>query len=376
MYTSFAIQNFRCFEHLTVEPLARVNLICGENNTGKTALLEALWLHSGPNSPDLGLRLNSFRGIAGPDPRRLLHDLFRDFDPQRTIALEAKGDWNNSHRSLKIKFQPRGSEVFVPQAPDEQSLVGRVAREINVTSVSDTEIVLDYIDEYGQSFVSTGHWEISEAPFLDGMPPAPFALTSQGMAISRANMPARPSNIFLSARHRNRPEEDVTRFGNVVLEGFADSIVNCLKAVDPRIDRLETIAAPPSPMIYASIGIGRPVPMGFLGDGVGRLLSMTLAFQEATNGTILIDEVENGLHHSALKGVWENLNRLSQRFNVQVFATTHSYECMAAARDAFAAAEQQDLHIHRLDRRDSGIVATTYPFEALDFTLSYGAELR
>ena len=129
-------------------------------------------------------------------------------------------------------------------------------------------------------------------------------------------------------------------------------------------------------MIYAEIGIGRPVPMGFLGDGVGRLLSMSLAFQEASNGTILIDEVENGLHHSALQGVWENLNRLSQRFGVQVFATTHSYECMVAARDAFAAAEQQDLHIHRLDRRNEEIVATTYLFEALDFNLSYGVDFR
>ena len=370
MYTSFRIENFRCFEELTIEPLARVNLICGENNTGKTALLEALWLHSGPNSPDLGLRLNGFRGIAGADPRRLLHDLFRNFDPQRTITLEAKGNWNKYHRSLKIKSRPRGPELFVPQSPDEQSPAGRVFRETNVSAVSDTEIVLNYTDEHGESFVSTGRWEISEAPVPDGMPIVPITLTSQGMAVSRANMPARPSNIFLSARHRNRPEEDVARFGNVVLEGGASSIVNCLKAVDPRVARLETIAAPPSPMIYAEIGIGRPVPMGFLGDGVGRLLSMALAFQEATNGTILIDEVENGLHHKALQGVWENLNRLSQRFNVQVFATTHSYESMVAARDAFAAVEEQDFHIHRLQRQDGAIRAVTYPFEALDFTLS------
>ena len=376
MYTSFYIENFRCFGGLTVEPLARVNLICGENNTGKTALLEALWLHSGPNSPDLGLRLNNFRGIAGPDPRRLLHDLFRNFDPQRTITLEAKGDWNNYQRRLRIKSQSRGTEVFVPQVPDEQSLSGRVSRETNVSVVSDTEIVLEYLDEHGKKFVSAGRWEISEAPLPDGVPLVPFSLTSQGMAMSRANMPARPSGIFLSARHRNRPDEDVARFGNVVLEGEADSIVNCLKAVDSRIGRLETIAAAPSPMIYAEIGIGRPVPMDFLGDGVGRLLSMALAFQEASNGTILIDEVENGLHHNALQGVWENLNRLSQRFNVQVFATTHSYECMVAARDAFTAAEQQDLHIHRLNHIEGEVSATTYSFEALDFTLSYGAELR
>ena len=376
MYTSFTIENFRCFEQLTVEPLARVNLICGENNSGKTALLEALWLHSGPNSPDLGLRLNNFRGIAGPDPNRLLHDLFRDFDPQRTVAMTAEGDWSGRPRTLKIKSLPRNAEVFVPQTPEEQSLIGGMPRETNVSAVSDTEIVLDYIDEYEQKFVSTGRWEVSEPLMPEGKPPVPFTLSSQGMAMNLANMPARPLSAFLSARHRNRPEEDVAIFGNAVLDGLSESIIDCLKAVDPRIERLTTIAVPPTPMIYADVGLGRPVPMGFLGDGVGRLLSMALAFQNASNGMILIDEVENGLHHNALQGVWENLNRLSQRFNVQVFATTHSYECMAAARDAFAAAEQQDLHIHRLNRRDAGIAATTYPFDALDFTLTYGAELR
>ena len=376
MYTSFAIENFRCFEKLTVEPLARVNLICGENNTGKTALLEALWLHSGPNAPDLGLRLNGFRGIARPDPRRLLHDLFNNFDPQRAISMMATGDWIGRSRTLKIKSLPRNAEVFVPQTPEEQSLIGGVPRETNVSAVSDTEIVLDYTDEHSKNFISTGRWEISEAPLPNGMPSVPFAPTIQGVAMNRASMPPRPSCVFLSARHRNRPEEEVARFGNVVLEGFHDSIVNCLKAVDHRIERLTTIATPPAPMIYAEIGLERPVPMGFLGDGVGRLLSMSLAFRDAENGIVLIDEVENGLHHSALRGVWQNLNRLSHRFSVQVFATTHSYECMVAARDAFAAAEQQDLHIHRLARRDGGIIATTYPFEPLNFTFSYGAEVR
>ena len=55
MYTSFSIENFRCINEMTIEPLAGVNLIAGRNNMGKTTLLEALWMYSGPNLPDLGL---------------------------------------------------------------------------------------------------------------------------------------------------------------------------------------------------------------------------------------------------------------------------------------------------------------------------------
>lgn len=374
LYASFTIENFRCFEELTIEPLARVNLICGENNTGKTALLEALWLHSGPNSPDLGLRLLGFRGISAPDPRRLLHDLFSNFDAERTITFEANGSWGI--RTLSVYIQASDAEVFSIQPAEELPAFLAGSQEPGMSAVSNSEIVLDYTDEHDQNYISTGRWEISRPPIPKGLPPLPLALASQGLAMNQARVPSMPSSVLQSARHRNSVEEDIGRFGDLELDGMADDIVECLRAVDPRIQRLTTIAAPPAPMIYAHIGLGRPVPMGFLGDGVGRLLSMALAFQNASNGMILIDEVENGLHHSALQGVWENLNRLSQRFNVQVFATTHSYECMLAARDAFKAMEQQDLHIHRLNRRDDGVDATTYSFEALDFTLSYGAEVR
>ena len=70
------------------------------------------------------------------------------------------------------------------------------------------------------------------------------------------------------------------------------------------------------------------------------------------------------------------MNWLSLEFNVQVFATTHSYECMEAARDAFKDMEDDNLLIHRISHWEDEIIATTYPFDALDFTLDYGAEMR
>ena len=103
---------------------------------------------------------------------------------------------------------------------------------------------------------------------------------------------------------------------------------------------------------------------------------MSLAFHQARNGMILIDEVENGLHYSVLVDVWRKLNWLSREFNVQVFATTHSYECMEAARDAFKEAEDEDLLIHRISRRDAGIKAATYSFEGLEYNFDLGMELR
>ena len=51
MYKSFRVKNFRCFKDLQINDLGRVNLIAGKNNTGKTALMEAMYLHTRPLSP-------------------------------------------------------------------------------------------------------------------------------------------------------------------------------------------------------------------------------------------------------------------------------------------------------------------------------------
>lgn len=378
MYRSFGIENFRCIKGLTIEPLARVNLIAGKNDMGKTALLEALWLHSGPNMPELGDRLARFRGIPGQDPARLMHDLFHNYNSESAIELSAKGSGAVSQGTLKVMSRPRDNAVVTaapnPHAP---SMPPRGSQELDASAVSDTEIVFDYTDGEGRNYVSSAWWARSDRQSVEAASPGfSMTLVAEGLAGHRAGMPSRPTSVFLGARQRMGTDEDLNRFGRAEIEGHADRIVAVLKQVDGRVERLLTVAAPPAPMTYADIGLGRPVPVGLLGDGVGRLLSMACAFLEARDGIVLIDEVENGLHHSVLQSVWEHLDLLSQEFNLQVFATTHSYECMVAARDAFARGSDKEFCIHRLELQDEGIVATTYPFEALDFTLDYGAEIR
>ncbi len=61
---------------------------------------------------------------------------------------------------------------------------------------------------------------------------------------------------------------------------------------------------------------------------------MTLALVNSSNGFLLIDEFENGLHYSVLHKVWKLIFRLAKDLNVQVFATTHSHDCVTAFQAA------------------------------------------
>ena len=374
MYTAFSIENFRLFDRLTVEPLERVNLIVGKNNAGKTALLEALWLHTAPNQPVSGVQLAAVRGIKRPDPRRLMHDLFHGFNPDCQIVLSALGDWDGAARVLKIKSRPRS--IAISPVPVSGTAINPMSglQETDVAATSNTEIVLDYIDESGQNRTSVGWWYRAESQIGMGND-AQMKVANEGISSQRAAISIFPS-VFFGARDRTDMGQEVEIFGNAELEGYSDVIVDCLKSIDGRIERLRTIATDAPPMIYADVDLKRPIPIGFLGDGIGRFLSMVLAFYQGRGGIMFIDEIENGIHHSVLVDVWKNLNRLSREFKVQVFATTHSYECMIAARDAFKEMEDDELRIHRISRRPDGMKATTYSFEGLDFTLDYGAEMR
>jgi len=90
----------------------------------------------------------------------------------------------------------------------------------------------------------------------------------------------------------------------------------------------------------------------------------------------LIDEIENGLHHSILPRVWQAIGAAAQEFNTQVFATTHSLECIAAAHKAFMESESYDFRLHRLERKDEKIRAVTYDQEDLNSAIETGFEVR
>jgi len=98
-----------------------------------------------------------------------------------------------------------------------------------------------------------------------------------------------------------------------------------------------------------------PVPLGSMGDGVWRMLAIVIGLVRARNGFLLIDEIDTGLHHTVIPDVWRILLSTAERLNVQVFATTHSLDCVRGlARvclDSESESVEQDrVSMHRIER--------------------------
>ena len=221
--------------------------------------------------------------------------------------------------------------------------------------VQSSVLKLEYTDHTGKDCTSQAH------------------LVPGGISSSSFNNPP-SSNVALVLKNPRFSEEHAQRYSSLVEAGREEELLPSLQALDPRIRRLELLYPANKPMLY--VDIGQLIPLLYMGEGLGYVLSWQLAVMTAKDGTVLIDEFENGLHYSAQVDAWKAVGAAARQSNVQVFATTHSWECVKAAQHAFAESDEDDFRLHRLERRDGEVVAVTYDQEQLDTAIEFNFEVR
>ena len=285
MYQKLCIKNFRCFPEISLGDLQRINLIAGDNNTGKSALLEALWLLGTPNQPELANRLSTIRGQAGLDPEDLLSDLFHRFDASEPVSISAVGTWGGiGQRHLEVIRRERSTFTIVV---DNQQSEPHVADQGQFTAHSPHEIAFDYTDEYEVFHSSYGHWVKSDAKFTELGGSLDGQLIREGMLCHRADTVNLPASVYLSpSRSRTLTKQDANLYSRLDVKGEGDIVLNTLRQIDKRVRDI-TVAVIREPMLHIDIGIGTMVSAALLGDGVSRFLSMVLRFQVARGGVLL-----------------------------------------------------------------------------------------
>lgn len=356
MFRSFTIKNFRCFRELTLEPLERINLIAGKNNSGKTALLEAIHLFCNPNDCRLPLDINKDRGIEEPakDLGSVAAWLFHDYSPSKAFELSAQ-DKNGTKRSLQVNLTNAldAREHLSPRERDE--ITNNAPYLLNIGPC----LVLSF---------QKGEEELVHS--LGGISPFAPGVTSIGARAAEA-IPCR----FLTLS-RDTAASDVEQFGYLEGAKRQEEILPALKILEPRLLRLSLVPFAGKPVIHGDIGLPRLVPLPLMGEGMRRVLSIVLALANASGGVVLIDEIENSLHYSVMVQVWQAIAEAARRSDVQVFATTHSYECIQAAHQAFAAMQPYDLRLFRLDRLDHELRVAVYNQNTLNTSIDMSLEVR
>ncbi len=357
MLHSFTLKNFRCFQNLTIEPLERVNLIAGKNNVGKTSVLEAIFIYINPTNPESPLQVNRLRGITNARRFEELEEMrgfFFDQDIDKVIELSSLNE--NNHRSF-LKICLAESEESHLSLVDDDTTTFKANESLTTEIRPYDKLVLEYQDRTERKISSRIGWTVNNR------------------VLGRTRREKFPLGIYLTTSTRS-PREDAERFSSLERVGRQDEVLETLRLLEPRLRRLTLLVVDRDPIIHGDIGMRELVPLPLMGEGLGRLLSIVLAIANAKGGTILIDEIENGLHYLVLTDVWKAIADAARRAEAQIFATTHSLECIKAAHEAFEASEKYDFRYHRLERVKDEIRAVTYDQENLAISDEMNLEMR
>ena len=358
MFQRLRIQNFRLFDDLKIDWLNRINLLGGSNNSGKTTALEALFLLSGGGNPELVQRIAVFRGITqveGPPsvvPATYWKPLFGELEMNRPIDISGK---HSRHGRLSLEIAlGRPDTVQLPQRPREAH--GAMA------NLQDGQILSEL-------------WELRLSCTRAGKNRAEgrLRITPTGLEMKAPKLGVRIPGSFLSARSHN-PQEDAVRLGQLRARKRGDLLTKALQVVEPRLESVEDVSASGVPMIWGDIGLRELVPLSSMGEGMTRVARLVLAMSSAPGGIVLVDEIENGFHHSIMNKVWTVVAEAARQFDTQVFATTHSFECLRAAHEALSG---EEWRYHRMDQTKEGAsCCVTYDIDEVEAAINHGLEVR
>ncbi len=337
MYRDIRIRNFRGFADLTVVPLQRVNLLISRSNVGKTAFLEALVLLTNGKGC-IKTFPKAFRNSDNPEQgSEFWAWLFRDRDSASEISIEANCG-SNEKRSVAVKWIERKTNKNQP----------------------------DYnaIHNFQVEGVTSRLWMRTE----------PEMAQSNGLPRDRDETNG-GAKVF-GATPMN-PVEEARKYHKVMLKkGGEERIEKLLRVIEPRLVKVRPGQIGEKPSIYADIGLSQMIPVSQLGQGFSRALSIYTSLLLSEAKVFLIDEVENGIHYTALEQVWKGLAEIAEQENVQVFATTHGWECLTAAAKVFGERKPYDLAVHRLQLVDGKVESKTFDRETLTTSIEQGFEVR
>ena len=367
------IERFRGLRQLKIEGLARVNLITGRNNTGKTSVLEAIRIlasdASWPVIREILLSREEYVDEADEAASPidaggffLLSSLFHGFpgfsghlQPITVASGSASGTMglNITAGWFVAQTDADGSTRWVQQ-DDVVADEGQATPGIVIASRGGVRRLWP-LDTLRRN--STRNWALGAGVALG--PPL--------------------SCIFISPYGAERTAALGPLWDAIALSDHEKDVVEALRIIDPRISAVSMVGGE-SPrrartVIARAEGLPRAVPLRLFGDGTNRLFGIILSLVNANGGLLLIDEFENGLHHTVQTDVWRAVFKLARTLDVQVVATSHSWDAVESFQEAASEHPDEGVLI-RLSRRGEDVIPTLFREDELAIATRDHIEVR
>jgi AAA15 family ATPase/GTPase len=360
------IKGYRCFEDFSMDGLTRVNLLVGNNNSGKTSFLEAIYLLV--NQPSMGTGIKAIQEIF--DHRSEFSNKFEKTNNQSQQIVNREyfldhlfyGYGNNKSRNFRINCL---QEI-------EMSLIGILELKYE-----------DYIALLYPHDKSMFEKEFNEsiAFYSDGSLRIGYDLdlTSIKDDISeKIDFSSLMNSPFFLSNHQVNFDEIAGIWDKISLTPKEEIVIEALKIILPDIERVGFSISPGVNTIKLKLkSLSELIPLSSMGDGMNRILNLAIALVSTEKGILLVDEIETGLHYEAQLNMWRLVLKTAQDLDVQVFATTHSWDCIAAFKEALQELEDQSVaKLFRLDSKYGKLRAVEYDAEEIRIAVNQGVEVR
>jgi AAA15 family ATPase/GTPase len=318
------IENFKCFQNLQIDGIETVNLIGGKNNVGKTAFLEAVELLAFSNKNyDLAINIYNLLKRRQTKDSDILLDIFKENETIVKITT--------TNKKLRLLIQDDSDEIkdvipttrlFYAINDDEKSvsidkLLGQINRRMNVENI----------------------------------------------------------NFIGSTK---TPEQDIAiLYGSLVDLDRENFLNDSLRIFDDNIISIKQRATKNQVVLKLKLKDRKmPVLLSSLGEGINRYIAILCAIWANKDSFLLIDEIENGIHYTNYKKLWQLIFQASADANCQLFITSHSKECIEAFNEIQLEYNQGAYFEFYKNLKTNMITASKRHKEQLKYSLTHQGKVR
>ena len=315
MIRTLRLKNYRGFVRYELRGLGTVNLLVGPNRCGKTSVLEAVELL-----------------VSRGDPRVLIESAGR-----RGESSAGEDRRTGAGHPVDHHFRGHGLEPGVSLSVSADDGYGRVRIEVIEGEPGEPEDLFEFEMLSGSggplALVVRSGGEKERTVFAlteDGS----LDWRSRAMRLFASRRPSPPPVRFVTAGSP-RPREMAHAWNQVIRDGRESEVVGAMRLLHEDLRTIHFLTGEPKGVDGGLDGIllgseagTRRVPIGSHGDGTRRLLALSLSLVRAAEGFLLIDEIDTGLHWTVMEELWRLVVDAAVNSSVQVFATTHSLDCV------------------------------------------------
>jgi AAA15 family ATPase/GTPase len=334
---------------MELEGFNQINLIIGNNNVGKSSLLEAIFLLIGMSNPSLVDTVNLLRGFKVKNTDELKY-LFHKV--QINNSPNFKGCFSdNNDRELSLK------PVFSQQSNEQNQANTSTA----TATMSGLELNFSIKQKHSK-----------KKDFKSTITITPQQITQNQDKNYKEYLYA----VYISGA--SNESNALMRYSEIVKRKKSDVILSAIQKIDPNIEALHPL---PDGLYFSYKNIDELMPTNIAGDGVRKFLNIVTTIAEKPNSIVLIDEIENGLHYSAHQSIWESIIHISKEFNVQLFITSHNIETLTCLKQLLETSKYDDMqnkvNVFKLAQtKKAGLKAYRYSYEAFKDAIDNETEIR